>query len=255
MHGMRAVVPPKLQQPVLEDIQQGHPGIVRSKDLARSYEWWSSVEKDLENQAMHCRSRLQQRNMPQKAPLNPWSWPTQPWSRVHIDFADPFRIRMLLVVDAHSKWPEADVMSSASAQAKIADLRELFARNGTPETIVSNNGAQFTLSELKAFMKEHAVRQVFNSADHPTSSQLAERFVHTLKNTRREGGKGPVTESLDETLPTFLMAVSEHAACDDTRDTILSLSWSSIAHSFGRTAARFTAYYQHKSVPANDAAM
>nr|XP_050028523.1 uncharacterized protein LOC126524233 [Dermacentor andersoni] len=50
MHRMRVVVPPKLQQPVLEEIHQGHPGIVRSKELVRSYVWWPSVENDLKNQ-------------------------------------------------------------------------------------------------------------------------------------------------------------------------------------------------------------
>ncbi|XP_040355417.1 uncharacterized protein K02A2.6-like [Ixodes scapularis] len=216
MHGMRVVVPPKLQQLVLEELHQGHPGIVRSKALARSYVWWPSLETDLENQVRHCTACQQQRHMPEKAPLHPWSWPTQPWSRVHVDFAGPLRGRMLLViVDAHSKWPEVFVMTSTTAEATITKLRDLFARYGAPEALVSDNGAQFTSSEFKEFLKEQAVRQVLTSAYHPSSNGLAERFVQTLKNALR---KGPATESMEETLSKFLMTYrnTPHATTQET---------------------------------------
>ncbi|KAM7284083.1 uncharacterized protein ISCGN_001186 [Ixodes scapularis] len=216
MHGMRVVVPPKLQQLVLEELHQGHPGIVRSKALARSYVWWPSLETDLENQVRHCTACQQQRHMPEKAPLHPWSWPTQPWSRVHVDFAGPLRGRMLLViVDAHSKWPEVFVMTSTTAEATITKLRDLFARYGAPEALVSDNGAQFTSSEFKEFLKEQAVRQVLTSAYHPSSNGLAERFVQTLKNALR---KGPGTESMEETLSKFLMTYrnTPHATTQET---------------------------------------
>ena len=67
-------------------------------------------------------------NTPQPAPLHPWIWPTKPWQRIHIDFAGPFLDRhFLVVVDAHSKWPEVFEMQSASTAKTIAVLRHLFA--------------------------------------------------------------------------------------------------------------------------------
>ena len=39
--------------------------------------------------------------------LGPGWTQSRPWQRVHIDFAGPFRNKnFLIVVDAHSKWPE-----------------------------------------------------------------------------------------------------------------------------------------------------
>ena len=35
-----------------------------------------------------------------------WSWPTAPWQRVHVDFATHQAKHYLIMVDAHSKWPE-----------------------------------------------------------------------------------------------------------------------------------------------------
>ena len=94
------------------------------------------------------------------APLQPWKWPTHPWSRVHINFVGPFQNKLLLVVvDAHSKWVEAKVVSSTSSAAAITNLRTLFAQFGLPELIVSDNGLAFTSQELKYFMKKIGIMQ------------------------------------------------------------------------------------------------
>ncbi len=53
------------------------------------------------------------RNIPQSAPLLAWQWPEEPWVRVHVDFAGPMEDHMFLVLlDAHSKWPEVEEMKS-----------------------------------------------------------------------------------------------------------------------------------------------
>ena len=45
--------------------------------------------------------------MPAHAPLHPWEWPSKPGHRVHVDFDGQFQGTMFLIVmDAHSKWPE-----------------------------------------------------------------------------------------------------------------------------------------------------
>ncbi|KAL1474174.1 hypothetical protein MTO96_038176 [Rhipicephalus appendiculatus] len=54
MFGMRVIVPAKLRSLLLDELHEGHPGIVRSKQLARSYEWWPSIEADLEHRVKAC---------------------------------------------------------------------------------------------------------------------------------------------------------------------------------------------------------
>ena len=64
---------------------------------------------------------------PAKAPLHPWEWLARPWQRLHLDFVDPFLDKMyLLVIEAHSKWPEVFIMSSATSAKTIEFLRTLF---------------------------------------------------------------------------------------------------------------------------------
>ena len=62
-----------------------------------------------------------------------------------------------MVVDAHSKWVEAMVVSSTSSTAVITELRTLFARFGIPEMIVFDNGTGFTSQEFKDFVKANGI--------------------------------------------------------------------------------------------------
>ena len=105
--GYRVIIPPALREKVLDELHSGHCGVVRMKEIARSYFWWPSLDAAIEEKAKSCSACQRLRNLPQLAPLHPWDWPEEPWQRVHIDFAGPLEGHMyLIVVDAHSKWPE-----------------------------------------------------------------------------------------------------------------------------------------------------
>lgn len=148
---------PKTRPLVFQGLHDGHPGLARTKELARSYVWWPSI--DLEAHLKQCKPCQEQRNVPNNAPLHPWSWPTAPWKRVHIDLAGPFRQRMfLVVVDAHSRWPEVCVRKNSASKEAIACLRDMFARLGYPDTIALDNGPQLTSTEFKTFVREVGAR-------------------------------------------------------------------------------------------------
>ncbi len=48
------VMPSQLRTQVVEEIHEGHPGIVRMKSFARSYVWWPAMDSDLENKVRSC---------------------------------------------------------------------------------------------------------------------------------------------------------------------------------------------------------
>lgn len=58
------------------------------------------------------------------------------------------------MVDAHSKWPEVFPMKKITSFKTIEILRTVFARNGIPEQIVSDNGPQFTSHEFDEFIRK-----------------------------------------------------------------------------------------------------
>ena len=63
------------------------------------------------------------KSAPAVAPMHPWVWPDTPWQHMHVDFAGPFQNKILIVVDAHSKWLEEVVeMMSMTAERTVEVL-------------------------------------------------------------------------------------------------------------------------------------
>eukprot|EP00731_Ephydatia_muelleri_P008944 Em0004g1282a len=166
--GNRVLVPEKERNYVLQELHGGHPGISRMKSLSRIFVWWPGIDKDIEMLVSKCPQCQAARPSPPVAPLQPWSWPTRPWARLHIDYAGPVEGQMLLVViDAHSKWIEVEVGKDATAEAIIQRLRTIFSRS---------------------------------APHHPSSNGMAERAVQTVK----QGVKKMTTGTLRDKLARFL---------------------------------------------------
>ena len=202
--GSRVIVPHKLRQPLLTELHRGHPGITRMKAIARSYMWWPGLNQNIEDLVKNCIPCQTSRHNPAEAPLHPWIWPSQPWQRVHMDFAGPFLNQMfLIVVDAHSKWPKVIQMSSTTANSTIRVLRHLFARYGLPVQVVTDNGPQFTAAEFSQFLKCQGIKHIKSSPYHPSTNGLAERFVQTFKAAMHSGA-GDVSDA-QQRLTEFLL--------------------------------------------------
>ena len=125
------------------------------KALARSYIWWPKMDNGIEDVAKRCPSCQQASSSPPKAPLHSWKWPSQPWSRLHLDFAGPFMGHMFLVmVDSHSKWLDVQIMQSITAEKTIEKLQSIFSTHGLPKQIVTDNGTLFTSEKFKQFFHQ-----------------------------------------------------------------------------------------------------
>ncbi|XP_029696863.1 uncharacterized protein K02A2.6-like [Takifugu rubripes] len=192
----RVIIPQSLRAQVLQQLHVGHSGIVRMKEMARSYFWWPGMDKQIEEMASSCSSCHKVRNNPPPAPLHPWEFPQELWHRVHIDFAGPVEDRMFLVaVDAHSKWPEVAIMRSTTAGKTIEKLGEMFSRFGSPAQLISDNGPQLVSQETSSFLRNNGVQHITSAPFHPATNGLAERFVQTLKDALRASRTGDVTST------------------------------------------------------------
>ena len=125
------------------------------KALARLYIWWPKMDDSIEDVAKRCPSCQQASSSPPKAPLHSWEWPSQPWSRLHLDFAGPFMGHMFLVmVDSYSKWLDVQIMQSITAEKTIEKLQSIFSTHGLPKQIVTDNGTSFTSEKFKQFFHQ-----------------------------------------------------------------------------------------------------
>uniref|UniRef100_A0A1I7V4V8 RNA-directed DNA polymerase n=1 Tax=Caenorhabditis tropicalis TaxID=1561998 RepID=A0A1I7V4V8_9PELO len=204
MMSERVVIPQTLQKAVLKQLHEGHPGMVRMKQLARSFVYWPGMDDDVGKVVAACTTCQVHGKTPRKVPLEPWKTPERVWQRVHIDYAGPDNGQYYLVaVDAKSKWAEVAIVKSISGPSTVRTLKDMFSIHGYPETLVSDNGTQFVSKEFAAMCQESGIVHMRSPAFHPQSNGQAERFVDTLKRgLKKLKGEGSVNS---EVLSQFLL--------------------------------------------------
>ena len=79
---------------------------------------------------------------------------------------------LLLLIDTHSEWPEVLIMKSTTSGCTIEALRDLLARYGLPEQLVSDNGPQFMSAEFQSFLQKNGVKHLQSAPYHlPTNDE------------------------------------------------------------------------------------
>ncbi|XP_031785932.1 uncharacterized protein K02A2.6 [Nasonia vitripennis] len=223
MWGQRVIVPPKLREKVIEKLHESHFGIVKMKSLARSVVWWPNIDKNLEDKSKYCKWCVESKDNPIRMELTPWPWPSQPWQRLHADFAGPYLGQTyLLVIDAYSKWPEIFIMKNISAEATIEKFREMFTTHGLPNHIVTDSGTQFTSDEYKKFLKQLGIKQDFSAPKHPATNGAAENLVKTFKRKLKaivQSSKVDVKIAIQMFL--FSYRTTKHATTNETPANLL----------------------------------
>ncbi|KAL5470941.1 hypothetical protein EMCRGX_G029003 [Ephydatia muelleri] len=201
----RIVVPTALHRNVLDTLHEGHPGIWAMRALARYYVWWPHIDDDVETYVKKCKACQQNRPHEHETLLFSWNVPTEPWQRIHIDYAGPFEgSSWLVVVDAFSKWIEIKPQRSTTTSGTVKALREIFCRFGLPRVIVSDNGPQFSSQEFKQFCDSNNIVHIRSTPYHPKTNGLAERAVRTFKE-RFLASQGS-TDDVELRLQRFLLS-------------------------------------------------
>ena len=120
--------PKAYSQRYLAELHSTHQGIVKTKNFARSYVWWPTLNVDIETLIGNCTKCLSCRQTPPKI-SNPWPKCSEVFERIHLDFCGPLKQHyFLLLTDAYSKWIEVFIMKSITSAMTIRKLKECFAR-------------------------------------------------------------------------------------------------------------------------------
>ena len=202
--GSRVVIPQQGRKAVLEELHMGHMGMSKMKGLARMYLWWPGMDKAIEQMVQACEKCQLVQAMPPAAPLQPWSWPSRPWSRLHLDFAGPVEGKMLLIlIDAYSKWIEVFVTSSSTSSIVIEELRSTFVRFGLPEVIVTDNGTCFKSNEFETYLRRNGVKHITSAPYHPASNGLAKRAVQVIKRGLKKVTEGTLKARVNIVLGSY----------------------------------------------------
>ena len=86
----------------------------------------------------------------------------------------------LVVVDYYSKYIETALLPNNTAGTVIRHLKSIFARDGIPEELISDN-TPFNSKEFHEFAKEWGFRQATSSPAYVQSNGMSETTVQTIK--------------------------------------------------------------------------
>jgi len=158
-----------------------HPGIVRTKALARNKVWWPGLSQDIETKCKTCSPCVTVNGSPTKYLTMPWPRPKFPFDRVHLDFFQ-FKSRIFLIVcDAFSKWTHVELLPNSTAETVIGELSKLFAIWGYPTKLVADNGPPFQSGAYKQFCTKCNIVCCVIATYSPESNGFAEKSVDTAK--------------------------------------------------------------------------
>ncbi|XP_024877300.1 uncharacterized protein K02A2.6-like [Temnothorax curvispinosus] len=179
MWGQRVIIPSKLRSDIIEKLHESHFGVVQMKSMARLVVWWPKIDSYIEERVKTCKYCIEVNDSPRRMTLSPWPYPTQPWHRIHADFAGPFLGHtFLLILDAFSKWPEIYIVNNMSAELTIKLFKDTY---GLPHHVITDSGTQFTSDEFKSFLKSIGTKHTFAAPKHPATNGAAENFVKVFK--------------------------------------------------------------------------
>ncbi|XP_058803953.1 uncharacterized protein K02A2.6-like [Phymastichus coffea] len=151
MWGYRVCVPLSIREEMLNELHSSHMGVVRMKMLARSYVWWPSMDRQIENK---CKKYF--------------CGPTD--GKMHI-----------VILDGHSKWLDIRELNNITAETTIDVFRDYFATWGIPKKLVTDNGPTFISKLFEDFMLANGVTHIKCAPYHPASNGAAENAVKTFK--------------------------------------------------------------------------
>ena len=144
--------------------------------------WWPGISKDISDLIGKCRVCQEKQSSQTREPLLTSPLPQRPFQQMAADLCEHNGRHYLVVVDYYSRYLDICFLSKTTSQAVIVHLKKMFARHGIPETLVSDNGPQFSSSEFKAFSAFWNFQHVTTSPHFPQVNGAAERAVRTAKH-------------------------------------------------------------------------
>ena len=151
----RIYVPPKMQEYVLNKIHQGHQGISKCRERAKSSVFWIRINQQIQDLISRCEHCQKKQKTQKREPLMNTELPSRPWQHIAADLCEHGRKMYLVVSDYCSRFLEISELNTISTSSKIiGEMKKIFARHGIAERLRMDNGPQFSPAEFRRFAEE-----------------------------------------------------------------------------------------------------
>lgn len=127
------------------------------------------------------------------APMQPVQFPAGLFQHVAVDIVGSFEHEAydcrfaITLIDYFSKWPEVAFTNTATTTTVTSFLTSVFAHEGNPCIITTDNGPQFTSSAFERssadFLRERGIKHIRTSVYHLQANGCVEHFNRELKDS------------------------------------------------------------------------
>ena len=144
--------------------------------------WFPGIDKSVERRIASCIPCQASINSSQRQPLKMSPTPDDPWLEASADFCGPFLTGeiVLVVLDAYSKYPEVEIVSSTEARNTLPALERIFASHGIPEVLKTDNGPPFQGQAFQEFAAEKGFHHRKITPLWPEANGHVEGFMKNL---------------------------------------------------------------------------
>ncbi len=200
MRGNRVVVPVAMRRQVVQIAHGGHMGVVKTKQLVRAYVWFPGIDEAVEKEIKQCHQCQINRDQTTHTPSQMSTMPLEPWQELSIDFYGPLGSGkyLLVIIDDHSRYPLAIMVSSTAATTVIPKLNEVFATFGVPRQVRSDNGPPFNSYKFAEFAREQGFSHRKITPLWPQANGICERFMRNLGKVMRSSSGVNLEQDLTE---------------------------------------------------------
>lgn len=179
--GSKVVIPGSLRPQMLRKIHSSHMGVEKCLNRARDILFWPRMTQEITDMVLNCEICLEHRNGNCKEPLESHDVPKYPWQIVATDLFHFDNEDYVIVVDYYSNYFDVFKLNNTKSVTVINKLKCAFSRFGIPETVMSDNGPQFSCQEFADFSKQWDFKHITSSPHYPKSNGLAEKSVQIVK--------------------------------------------------------------------------
>ena len=158
LRGSRLIIPASMRLEILDKIHTGHQGITKCRERARQSVWWPGLSRQLEELVKNCITCVKAQKQ-RAQPLVTTTFPELPWQKVATDLFEWRKENYLLIIDYYSRFIEIAQLKRTTAEEVIQHTKSIFTRHGIPESVISDNGPQYSADAYKQFAKEYRFQQ------------------------------------------------------------------------------------------------
>jgi ribonuclease HI/transposase InsO family protein len=126
-----------------------------------------------------CQFYARQTHLPAQALQTiPITWPFAVWG---LDLVGPLQkaprgfSHLLVAIDKFSKWIKVRPLTSIRSEQAVAFFTNIIHRFGVPNSIITDNGTQFTGKKFLDFCEDHHIRVDWAAVAHPMTNGQVER--------------------------------------------------------------------------------